>query len=496
MRKLIALLGIPLDLLNLHQAIDRMDELVQRGRARGQGHQVATVNIDFLVKARSDPELRLILQECDLATIDGMPLLWGVRWLGASLDDRAAGSDFVPALAERAAQRGYSIYLLGAEPGIAQQAAQILQSRYPGLIVAGYHSPPFQPLLEMDRSILAKIKAANPDILFVAFGNPKQEKWIRMHGLELGVPLMIGVGGTLNFITGNTRRAPRWLQRLGLEWVHRLAQEPRRLWKRYAVDLWVFNTQFARQWLLLRARRADRRKPASVELTWQKELPVLQLEGFLGAAQYDKIWEAGSRALAGSTDLVIDLGNCQRLDSSVLGALAGLAKQAQDLDRQAILIAVPQKIRRILARAQLADLFLIADDWEQARAARPVGAGSQPGDRQPRAGVAVEVSGWLLIQAPRRLETKSAPAFEQVCLAALQDHAHLILNLAETVALTSAGLSALLELSRQARQRQGEVKLIVSRQEMIRVFRSAQVDEQFSIYCDLASVLAHVSTKN
>src|SRR6185503_12601611 len=220
MRKLLIILGVPVDDLNMVEALERLEEFIRVGRATGKSHQIATVNADFVVNSLHDPELRRILQESDMATADGMPLVMGARMLGVPLTGRVTGADMVPALAERAAERGYSIFLLGARDGVAARAAQILKSRYAGLKIVGVLSPPNTSLLEMDRTILDEVKAAKPDILLVAFGNPKQEKWISMYANELSVPISIGIGGTLDMIAGITKRAPLWMQRWGLEWLY------------------------------------------------------------------------------------------------------------------------------------------------------------------------------------------------------------------------------------------------------------------------------------
>ena len=208
MRKLLIILGIPIDDLTMPEALERLDDFIRIGRATGRSHQVATVNADFVVKALDDPELRGILQEADMATADGMPLVWGARLLGVDLAGRVTGADMVPALAERASEKGYRMYLLGAAPGVAARAAEILQARHPALQIVGVASPPYGSILEMDPAIVNGVRTARPDILLVAFGNPKQEKWISMHSRTLSVPVMIGVGGTLDFIAGVTRRAP------------------------------------------------------------------------------------------------------------------------------------------------------------------------------------------------------------------------------------------------------------------------------------------------
>jgi N-acetylglucosaminyldiphosphoundecaprenol N-acetyl-beta-D-mannosaminyltransferase len=169
----------------------------------------------------------------------------------------------VPALARRAGQKGYSIFFLGAREGIAAQAAAILQGQNPGMQIAGVLSPPPRSILDMDRSVVEAVKAAKPDILLVAFGNPKQEKWIRMYAHEIEVPICIGVGGTFDMIVGVTKRAPAWVQKIGLEWAYRLSQEPRRLAKRYLHDFGYFGYFFARQWWGMRQGTAVSMRPTA-----------------------------------------------------------------------------------------------------------------------------------------------------------------------------------------------------------------------------------------
>ena len=197
MHKQIIILGVPIDDLNMEQALDRLEEFIEIGRKEGKTHHVATVNADFAVKARNDPELRQILLEIDMATADGMPLVWGARLLGMHLEGRVTGADLVPALAERAAKKEYTLYFLGAAPGVAAQAAEILKARYPGLKIVGVVSPPKSSILQMDPAIVEDIRRTKPDVLLVAFGNPKQEKWISLYRRELSVPVMICVGGLL-----------------------------------------------------------------------------------------------------------------------------------------------------------------------------------------------------------------------------------------------------------------------------------------------------------
>src|SRR5215469_9547109 len=229
----VAVLGVPFNNVTMDEAVKIIEEKIEGGGY----HQVATANVDFLMHAIHDKELRDILCACSLVVPDGMPILWSARLMGSPLKERVCGIDLVPRLAELSARRGYSIYLLGASDKSSQRAAEILEERYPGLRIAGRYSPPVRPLEQMNHEeILERIELARPDILLVAFGNPKQEKWLSMHRNRLRVPVSIGIGGSLDMIAGKLTRAPRWIQKCGMEWLFRAAQEPRRLARRYVVD--------------------------------------------------------------------------------------------------------------------------------------------------------------------------------------------------------------------------------------------------------------------
>jgi N-acetylglucosaminyldiphosphoundecaprenol N-acetyl-beta-D-mannosaminyltransferase len=181
------------------------------------------------MEARRNVAFRNVLERSDLCMADGVGLLWAARRQGRPLPERVTGSDGVPLIAERAAQTGWRLFLLGAAPGVAEYAAQILTERYPGLRIVGTHagSP-----AEVDAGrIITLVREASPDILFVAFGAPQQDMWIARHGAELCIPVMMGVGGAFDHIAGVRRRAPRWVQRLNLEWLFRLITQPWR-WRR------------------------------------------------------------------------------------------------------------------------------------------------------------------------------------------------------------------------------------------------------------------------
>jgi exopolysaccharide biosynthesis WecB/TagA/CpsF family protein len=233
----VIILGVPFDPMTIDGAVDRIESMVAGGGARC----VVTPNVDFLVKARRDAGLHRILAESDLVLCDGTPLVWASRWLGDPLPCRVAGSDLMPALLRRAADRGWRIFLLGGGPGVASEAARRIALAHPSLREIAHYSPPHRPLHEMENAeIMARVRAAKPDVMLVCFGCPKQEMWMSQHRDALGVPVMIGAGGTIDFLAGRMARAPLWMRRSGTEWLFRLLQEPRRLGRRYADDLLSF----------------------------------------------------------------------------------------------------------------------------------------------------------------------------------------------------------------------------------------------------------------
>lgn len=232
-RSRLELAGALIDRVDLSDAVDRIRGFLHSGAP----HQVMTVNLDFLTIAQKDRRFRDLINGSDLAVADGMPLVWLSRLKRQPLPQRVTGVELVDRSAAIAADRGEGVYLLGAAPGIARAAADRLQERHPGLQIAGVYSPPFRPLSEEeDERIVDSIRAAAPGFLFVAFGAPRQDIWIRTHLERLQVPVAMGVGCVLDILAGAVRRAPSWVQAAGLEWTYRLVHEPRRLWRRYVLN--------------------------------------------------------------------------------------------------------------------------------------------------------------------------------------------------------------------------------------------------------------------
>ena len=250
----VALGPVHFDNVDLAEAIARIDALV-----RAHLHaMVVTPNVDHVVRADREPDYAALVRRADLVIPDGQPLIWAARLLGTPLKERVAGSDLFPALCAHAAAAGYRVFFLGGDPGVADAAARVLAERLPGLRIVGTYCPPmgFEQDAAERRRTLEAVRAARPQLVFVGLGSPKQERWIATQQHEYGPAVSIGVGISFSFIAGHVKRAPRWMQRMGLEWLHRLTQEPRRLWRRYLVTDVGFLGIVMRQWRQARLRAA------------------------------------------------------------------------------------------------------------------------------------------------------------------------------------------------------------------------------------------------
>lgn len=214
------ILGVPIHPVTMAEALAWVEAAVRARTPR----QLCTGNPEFVMDAQHDAEFRRVLQAADLVVPDGVGLLWAARWLGGRLPERVAGSDLVVQIAARAARHGWRLYLLGAGEGVAQRAGEALAARFPGLVIAGAYAGSPRP--EEEAALTARVRAARPDVLFVAYGHPRQDKWIARNRAQLEVPVSLGVGGAFDFIAGVVQRAPAWVQRLHLEWLFRLLQQP------------------------------------------------------------------------------------------------------------------------------------------------------------------------------------------------------------------------------------------------------------------------------
>ena len=245
----VALLGVGIDNVSMEQALARIAESIA---ARSFSYAV-TPNVDHVMQLQTDRELRAVYAGADLVLVDGVPLVWASRILGTPLKERINGTDLFEQTCEAAAEHGYSVFLLGGNPGTAVNAANRLKGRYPDLKIAGCFCPPmgFQIDPAQNRAIQDRIRESSADILFVGLGAPKQEKWIYKYARGSGVAFAAGIGISFSLVAGEIRRAPFWMQRRGLEWFWRLIAEPQRLWKRYLVEDMPFISLVFRAWIKL-----------------------------------------------------------------------------------------------------------------------------------------------------------------------------------------------------------------------------------------------------
>jgi len=224
---------LDMDPVTLEEALARIDDLV----AARRGGAVFTPNVDHVVKADCSSTFSAAYSRADLRLADGMPIVWASRFLGTPLPAKVSGSDLVGPLMERAAQRQWRVFFFGGQPGVAETAARELSDAY-GVEIVGTDSPVVRQDGRMTdpHATLSGLNSARPDLVLVALGAPKQELWIDRFRDSIAPAVAIGVGASLDFVAGRSRRAPSWLSRAGLEWFYRLIHEPRRLWRRYLVE--------------------------------------------------------------------------------------------------------------------------------------------------------------------------------------------------------------------------------------------------------------------
>jgi N-acetylglucosaminyldiphosphoundecaprenol N-acetyl-beta-D-mannosaminyltransferase len=234
-------MGVEAHPWTMDETLDTIENWVDQRR----NVQHVVVNVAKIVNVQSDPELKSSIESCNIVNIDGMGVVWGARLLGHDIPERVAGIDLFYRLIDLSQRKGYPVYLLGARPEVIEKAVANLRERFPRLIIAGSHHGYFW---DEEERVVDEIRASGAKLLFVAITSPKKENFIRRCGERLEVNFVMGVGGTFDIVAGISKRAPLWMQSAGLEWLYRVIQEPRRMWKRYLVT----NIKFL--WLLVREK--------------------------------------------------------------------------------------------------------------------------------------------------------------------------------------------------------------------------------------------------
>lgn len=237
----IPVLDVMIDAVTMNEAVLIVENFIIEKKAR----LVATANAEMVMMAQSDDELASILSKADLVIPDGAGVVWAARYKGHSVPERVAGFDLVQEILKKSAQKGYRIYFLGSAPGIAAQAKMWAERQYPGVNITGVRDGYFST--EEDSEIIDEIKLCKPDILLVALGVPKQEKWLSKNLTQLNIPVSIGVGGSFDVMAGVTERAPMWMQRANLEWLYRLLSQPKRAMRMLALPRFVLSVVLAKK---------------------------------------------------------------------------------------------------------------------------------------------------------------------------------------------------------------------------------------------------------
>lgn len=377
-RDAISLMGIPVDNVTTSEALDRIFGMTAAFKNDNTPRYVATVNVDFIVNTlswRTDhsrhPELLDILRRADLVTADGMPVVWASKIMNSPLKERISGSDMIPELAERSVKLGKSLFLFGGAPGLAEEAADKLMSRYPGLRIAGTYSPDIategEAILdsaEEDRELIKKINESGADILLIGLGNPKQEIWFERNRNALNVPVSIGVGGSFGFITGSVARAPEWMQKNGLEWIYRIYQDPGRLWKRYFNGFFKFGACILFPLIFHKiGRTIIQFQQHGKELKKEIEINVRSRER---TVKLNMPYEVTRESVKGIKDLIplfkesfliIDFKNTMHMDLYAMGFLANAWKHSMSRKSPLYLTGANPFLTRLLKYNRLWDIL-------------------------------------------------------------------------------------------------------------------------------------------
>ncbi|WP_051261366.1 WecB/TagA/CpsF family glycosyltransferase [Desulfovibrio inopinatus] len=474
-RDLVVVAGIPIDNLTTSQVIERIEIFI----ASGQPHYVATANVNFIAMALSDPEFSDVVRMADIITPDGMPVVWAARQLGKPVQERVTGADLVPALCALAARKGYSVFFLGGATGIAEAAVANLKKLHPELN-AHYYSPDFNPLLEMEHdTILEAVQAAAPDMLFVSFGAGKAEKWIRMHLHKLDVPVAMGVGATVDFLAGRVRRAPAIIQRLGLEWFFRLAMEPRRMFRRYLYDGIIFFRAITAQ--LAHQRQMTRQTHNEAVLDIHTEtagtIAVVALSGRLDAIGITRMQEECLPFLQNERPFLLDMSRVSFLDSSGLGALVALEKQARSHNDVLRLVAPSSVVLQTFRLARLKDYFTIYESVDEL----------PPSTFPKRLGGMKKYvidNETLTIHLEGRFDASVADSIKTELLTLSESSSqiqHLVLNMAKTSFIDSAGISVLIALHRILHQNGGQLEFEQLSSAVQQTFTLVKIDRYLNI---------------
>jgi N-acetylglucosaminyldiphosphoundecaprenol N-acetyl-beta-D-mannosaminyltransferase len=352
----VALFGLPITNVTATEAVAEIERLILSGST----HQVATANLDFVRNALKDAYLQRIICECSLVVPDGAPIVWASKLFGKPLAQRVTGVDLVPRLAELSADRGYGIFFLGSTDENSGRAIDVLRAIYPGMNIVGRYSPEIRSLDEMDDDeILRRIEDANPDVLLVGFGNPKQEKWIHRNRGRLRVPVSIGIGGSLDIIAGSLQRAPLWMQKADLEWVFRMIQEPGRLFPRYAKDA-VALLRYLPMGLLADALQPRRSIAGETITAVHGATRIVTLPASLYEDRCKELEREVETTVRLQQSLVVDLSRTTRVEADGLGSLLEARRVVRMAGKTMWVTGMNRSVSRLFEYAAIKEMIPVA----------------------------------------------------------------------------------------------------------------------------------------
>lgn len=476
--RIVMLLGVPFHDVTMQETLDYIDDMI----ATRKPAYCATANVDFAAQASRDVELQRILFDAELVLCDGTPLIWVSRWLDAPLRERVAGSDLLPHLFDHAAKKGHRVFFLGGTEEVLAEASARARANHPGLNIAGTYSPPFSKLLDMDDAeILKRLREARPDILLVAFGCPKQEKWIYRNYRNTEVPCAIGIGASLDFIAGKFKRAPVWMRRTGLEWVFRLAQEPRRLLNRYVLDLAFFALAVTRQKFGQRLRLSGKvAVPPELDIAEFKSVAYVSWTGRIDSQAV----AAGGVTLPASDPtkrgLLLDLSGATFLDSTGLGLIIKLFKTVESTGGKLVLFRPGPGLLQALQVLKIDRLIPIAQDRQEARKILAMHDHSKSGVFHYEPGE--KTLQWKIFGNITAQTATTFYALAQEEWAFVPDAITLRLDLSEVSFMDSSGLGFLLKCLKMTNKRPGGTCRIVEMSpNVLNVIHLARLGSHFGL---------------
>ncbi len=341
--------GLPFHPLAQEEALRECMRMIEDPRP----NYLVTANSDFAAQADRDPELKRIVFLADRILCDGQPLVWFSRLFKCPIPERVAGSDLVFPLLQQCAETGKRVYFMGTSEENLERLTRKLRERLPDLVISGSFAPPIGAIEEWDNArIVAKIREARPHLLLVALGCPKQEKWIYRFARPAGIPLSIGVGASLDFITGAQVRAPRWIRKIGFEWFWRLLNDPRRLFQRYLVDAYYLAVLNLRQWLSVEKSRPLAKGTLAENPSLAGIARVIVLSGDIDAGRIPTL-PTPSTPLR--QPLVVDCRRVRLLDSSGIGFLVRLSRLARQSGQTMCLLQPSPAVASVIETVKLQD---------------------------------------------------------------------------------------------------------------------------------------------